>query len=224
MACDGAGLMRSQVYRWRGNISDPNRVSLASLKRTPDPDRHVLGVSPGLEPGRLTVSTRLPSDALDPPTWDIIRHFALNPHALALWVPPLALAVLLRVITVRWKHQLLFPICAFRVPVILSNPLELAYCRFPNHSDRLLCRRRGLAARPRHAPTRGMVVRNRSGGRKYGYLVYLLHLLRWVSSFVETVEMLNAASGLPQKTGARCNGHLSGRRCLRSSHCASFCG
>jgi SulP family sulfate permease len=66
----------------------------------------------------LTVSTRLPSDALDPPTWDIIRHFALNPHALALWVPPLALAVLLRVITVRWKHQLLFPIYFLIIPIV----------------------------------------------------------------------------------------------------------
>jgi hypothetical protein len=76
----------------------------------------------GPESGRLTVSTRLPSDAFDPPTWEILRYFALDPHALVLWVPPLALAVLLRVITARWKHQLLFPLCEFFVLVVLSHP------------------------------------------------------------------------------------------------------
>ncbi|KIJ19677.1 hypothetical protein PAXINDRAFT_166757 [Paxillus involutus ATCC 200175] len=66
----------------------------------------------------LTVSTRLPSDALDPPTFEIIRYFALDPHALAQWIPPLALAVLLRVITARCKHQLLFPIYFLIIPIV----------------------------------------------------------------------------------------------------------
>ncbi|KAF8429985.1 sulfate transporter family-domain-containing protein [Boletus edulis BED1] len=66
----------------------------------------------------LTVSTRLPSDALDPPTWEVLRYFALDLHALALWVPPLALAVLLRVINARWKHQLLFPIYFLIIPIV----------------------------------------------------------------------------------------------------------
>ncbi|KAH7886685.1 sulfate transporter family-domain-containing protein [Phlebopus sp. FC_14] len=66
----------------------------------------------------LTVSTRLPSDALDPPTLETLRYFAFNPHALAQWVPPAVLAVLLRVITARWKHQLLFPIYFLMILII----------------------------------------------------------------------------------------------------------
>ncbi|KAF8551076.1 hypothetical protein OG21DRAFT_1418614 [Imleria badia] len=66
----------------------------------------------------LTVSTRLPSDALDPPTWEILRYFVLDPHALVMWVLPFALAVLLRLITARWKHQLLFPIYFLVIPII----------------------------------------------------------------------------------------------------------
>ncbi|KAG1796400.1 sulfate transporter family-domain-containing protein [Suillus plorans] len=66
----------------------------------------------------LTVSTRLPSDALDPPTLETLRYFILNPHALSQWVPPLVLAVLLRLITMRWKHQLVFPIYFMIIPVV----------------------------------------------------------------------------------------------------------
>ncbi|OJA08461.1 hypothetical protein AZE42_05050 [Rhizopogon vesiculosus] len=66
----------------------------------------------------LTVSTRLPSDALDPPTLETLRYFVLNPHALAQWVPPAVLAVLLRLITMRWKHQLVFPIYFMIIPAV----------------------------------------------------------------------------------------------------------
>lgn len=71
---------------------------------------------------RLTVSTRLPSDVFDPPTWEVVRYLVLDSHALAMWVPPLALAVLLRVITARWKHQLLFPLCESPLPVVWDTP------------------------------------------------------------------------------------------------------
>ncbi|KAG1824746.1 sulfate transporter family-domain-containing protein [Suillus subaureus] len=66
----------------------------------------------------LTVSTRLPSDALDPPTLETLRYFIFNSHALAQWIPPLVLAVLLRFITMRWKHQLVFPVYFMIVPVV----------------------------------------------------------------------------------------------------------
>lgn len=66
----------------------------------------------------LTVSTRLPSDALDPPTLETLRYFIFNTHALSQWVPPLVLAVLLRLITMRWKHQLVFPIYFMIIPVV----------------------------------------------------------------------------------------------------------
>ncbi|KAG1897802.1 sulfate transporter family-domain-containing protein [Suillus fuscotomentosus] len=66
----------------------------------------------------LTVSTRLPSDALDPPTLETLRYFIFNTHALSQWVPPLVLAVLLRLITMRWKHQLVFPIYFMIIPIV----------------------------------------------------------------------------------------------------------
>ncbi|KAG9312501.1 sulfate transporter family-domain-containing protein [Chiua virens] len=66
----------------------------------------------------LSVSTRLPSDALDPPTWEVLQYLALDSHALEMWVPPLALAVLLRVINLRWNHQLLFPLYFLVIPIV----------------------------------------------------------------------------------------------------------
>lgn len=85
--------------------------------------RHILvgcigGVGVFLILTGLTVSTRLPSDALDPPTLETLRYFAFNVHALAQWIPPLILAILLRVITTRWKHQLLFPIYFLVIPTV----------------------------------------------------------------------------------------------------------
>ncbi|KAG2739962.1 hypothetical protein P692DRAFT_20851426 [Suillus brevipes Sb2] len=85
--------------------------------------RHILvgcigGVGVFLILTGLTVSTRLSSDALDPPTMETIRYFIFNTHALAQWVPPLVLAVLLRVITMRWKHQLVFPIYFMIIPLV----------------------------------------------------------------------------------------------------------
>ncbi|KAG6333879.1 hypothetical protein ID866_5208 [Astraeus odoratus] len=85
--------------------------------------RHILvgcigGVGVFLILTGLTVSTRLPSDALDPPTLDTLRYFASDVHALAQWVPPLALAILLRVVTSRWKHQLLFPVYFLIIPTV----------------------------------------------------------------------------------------------------------
>lgn len=61
---------------------------------------------------RLTVSLRIPDDdfRIDVET---LKFMFLDPHNLALWSIPLALAVLLRVITNKWNHQLIFPVCEF---------------------------------------------------------------------------------------------------------------
>ncbi|KAL4066573.1 sulfate transporter family-domain-containing protein [Scleroderma citrinum] len=85
--------------------------------------RHILvgcigGVGVFLVLTGLTVSTRVPSDALDPPTLQLLRYFTSDAHALAQWVPPVLLALLLRVITARWKHQLLFPIYFLIIPTV----------------------------------------------------------------------------------------------------------
>ena len=42
---------------------------------------------------------------------ETFRFLVLNAGNLVLWLPAFALAVLLRVITHRWDHQLIFPIC-----------------------------------------------------------------------------------------------------------------
>ncbi|KAI5999213.1 sulfate transporter family-domain-containing protein [Pisolithus albus] len=85
--------------------------------------RHILvgcigGVGVFLVLTGLTVSTRLPSDALDPPTWDTVRYLTKNTHILGQWILPLVLAILMRVITSRWKHQLIFPTYFLVIPVV----------------------------------------------------------------------------------------------------------
>ncbi|KAI6127650.1 sulfate transporter family-domain-containing protein [Pisolithus croceorrhizus] len=85
--------------------------------------RHILvgcigGVGVFLVLTGLTVSTRLPSDALDPPTWETIQYLTRNAHTLGQWILPLVLAILMRVITSRWKHQLVFPTYFLVIPVV----------------------------------------------------------------------------------------------------------
>lgn len=90
---------------------------------------------------RLTVSARLPSDALDPPTLETLRYFVSNSHALAQWVPPVVLAVLLRIMTARWKHQLIFPVCESAAYLRLIRNSNADVLRFPNYTYCLLCDR-----------------------------------------------------------------------------------
>ena len=44
-------------------------------------------------------------------TLETLRKMFLETHSLTLWLLPLFLAVLLRVITHRYHHQLIFPLC-----------------------------------------------------------------------------------------------------------------
>ena len=59
---------------------------------------------------RLTVSTRMPDDdfALSLETF---RFLVLEASNLVLWAPAFVLAVVLRVVTHRWDHQLILPAC-----------------------------------------------------------------------------------------------------------------
>ena len=43
--------------------------------------------------------------------WKTIEMIFFDGHNLVLWLVPLALAILLRVITSRYHHQLIFPMC-----------------------------------------------------------------------------------------------------------------
>lgn len=59
---------------------------------------------------RLTVSMRIPDDDFDY-TLETLRYMFLDKHNLVLWALPLFLAILLRVITHKYNHQLIFPLC-----------------------------------------------------------------------------------------------------------------
>jgi hypothetical protein len=58
---------------------------------------------------RLTVSTRISDDDF---SYNLSTlKFMCEPHNLVLWLPALGLAVLLRLITHKYHHQLIFPLC-----------------------------------------------------------------------------------------------------------------
>ncbi|KAM5540073.1 hypothetical protein V8D89_006213 [Ganoderma adspersum] len=84
--------------------------------------RHILvgcigGVGVFLVITGLTVSTRMSDDdfALDLET---LKYIFLNAGNLMLWLPAFCLAALLRVITHKWDHQLIFPIYFCIIPAV----------------------------------------------------------------------------------------------------------
>ncbi|CCL98492.1 uncharacterized protein FIBRA_00490 [Fibroporia radiculosa] len=84
--------------------------------------RHILvgcigGVGVFLIITGLTVSTRMADDDFDL-TLSTFKLLFLNIGNLVLWVPAFGLAVLLRVITHRFEHQLIFPIYFLIIPVV----------------------------------------------------------------------------------------------------------
>lgn len=122
--------------------------------------RHILvgcigGVGVFLIITGLNVLTRLRDDDFSL-SLDTLLFF-LRGHNLALWVPAFALAVLLRVITSRWHHQLILPTCAYPAIVILveGSSASLVFstmdCRFLDNSGDVLYRRSWRGMRPGHA-------------------------------------------------------------------------
>ncbi|KAJ7764856.1 sulfate transporter family-domain-containing protein [Mycena metata] len=86
--------------------------------------RHILvgcigGVGAFLIETGLTVSLRISDDDFTA-TWETFKFVFFDAHNLALWTIPLALAILLRVVTesLRWRHQLVFPLYFILIPVI----------------------------------------------------------------------------------------------------------
>lgn len=47
-------------------------------------------------------------------SWSLLKFYFTDTKVLTLWVPAFALAALLRVITHKYHHQLIFPACAYR--------------------------------------------------------------------------------------------------------------
>ncbi|KAK7036773.1 hypothetical protein VNI00_011439 [Paramarasmius palmivorus] len=83
--------------------------------------RHILvgcigGVGAFLIETGLTVSLRIPDDDFAY-NLETFKLMFFNTHNLALWTVPLALAILLRLITSKWKHQLVFPIYFVIIPM-----------------------------------------------------------------------------------------------------------
>ncbi|KAI0314568.1 sulfate transporter family-domain-containing protein [Amylostereum chailletii] len=83
--------------------------------------RHILvgcigGVGVFLFITGLTVSTRLSDDT--PVNLEFLRILFLDTKNFALWAPALVLAVLLRVITARWRGQLILPTYFIVIPVV----------------------------------------------------------------------------------------------------------
>ncbi|KAG5634183.1 hypothetical protein H0H81_003026 [Sphagnurus paluster] len=80
-----------------------------------------LGVLIGFFPRHIlvgfTVSMRIGEDDLGA-NWETIQTMFLDTHNLTLWAVPLALAVLLRAITHRFHHQLIFPLYFLVIPVL----------------------------------------------------------------------------------------------------------
>jgi sulfate permease, SulP family len=62
-------------------------------------------------------------------SWEAFKLVFLNSHNLALWVIPPGLAILLWIITHRYHHQLVFPLCAhFFIPIrMVANPLWIVW-------------------------------------------------------------------------------------------------
>ncbi|RDB21774.1 Uncharacterized protein C24H6.11c [Hypsizygus marmoreus] len=84
--------------------------------------RHILvgcigGVGVFLIVTGFAVSMRIGEDDLSF-SWKSFEMMFLNGHNLTLWVIPLVLAVLLRMITQKYHHQLIFPIYFLTIPVI----------------------------------------------------------------------------------------------------------
>ncbi|OJT12151.1 hypothetical protein TRAPUB_11300 [Trametes pubescens] len=84
--------------------------------------RHILvgcigGVGVFLVITGLTVSTGMSDDDFSL-SLGTFKFLVLNAHNLVMWLPAFFLAVLLRVITHKWDHQLIFPIYFCIIPVI----------------------------------------------------------------------------------------------------------
>ena len=85
--------------------------------------RHILvgcigGVGIFLIETGLEVCSRLQSEDGFQYNLETLRYFFQSGHMVALWLPPLLLAVLLRVITSRFHHPLIFPGYFLMIPVV----------------------------------------------------------------------------------------------------------
>ncbi len=105
------------------------------------------------------------------------KFLCLNVHNLALWLPAFILAVLLRIITHYWHHQLAFPLCEPLDPFYLKLLFTLLG-RFYSYSYYLLYRRRRCTTQSPDSEGAGMALRH---GHVPRALVQVLHVLWYVA-------------------------------------------
>ncbi|KAF9466835.1 sulfate transporter family-domain-containing protein [Collybia nuda] len=84
--------------------------------------RHILvgcigGVGVFLIRTGLTVSMRIGEDDLGA-NWETIEMMFMDSHKLILWSLPMGLAILLRLVTHKWHHQLIFPLYFIAISLI----------------------------------------------------------------------------------------------------------
>ncbi|KAK2462413.1 hypothetical protein APHAL10511_005719 [Amanita phalloides] len=85
--------------------------------------RHILvgcigGVGVFLIMTGLTVSLGMPDGSFQEDPLNSLHHMFENAHMITLWAFPLVLAIILRLITHRWHHQLVFPLYFIVIPVL----------------------------------------------------------------------------------------------------------
>ena len=81
-------------------------------------------------------------------SWETFKFFVINPRNLALWLPAFGLAVLLRVITHKWEHQLIFPICKGSTYSDILADTDFTLSRLLYHPCGILCCCRSRPSRP----------------------------------------------------------------------------
>ncbi len=77
---------------------------------------------------------------------ETFKFFVLNARNLALWLPAFGLAVLLRIITHKWEHQLVFPICEEGMLIACWTATDFWPCRLLCHPRGVLYCRRGRSS------------------------------------------------------------------------------
>ena len=73
--------------------------------------------------GRFEVSVGMKEEGGFQYNWDMAKFFFGDAHNLSLWTTALGLAIILRIITIRFHHQLIFPICElFLLSPVCASP------------------------------------------------------------------------------------------------------
>ena len=127
---------------------------------------------------RLTVCVHITEDDFDL-SLSTLKFFLLNTTNLILWVPAFALAVLLRIITHKYHHQLIFPLCEYLciltdISGIRGALTDFPPCRFYPYSCCLLYHSSSNTCR--HSSITGFRLAFRNGQFGWSLVPVLYHV------------------------------------------------